>query len=302
MFLFNKLNSKRFVFCAWEDNPNRIPQFRSASNISKPYEMNIKRNDFSEISFSLSQYSQFKNIWSMVIKQLSSILIEISPNINQKLFIIAKLQYADGTYKSLGSSCKVSINPQFIKLYLSHIQTILSRRSNDYNVNNEQVVRIVFNFFFINPKFKEDKLAKWADLNSLDQQVKEMNLIPFKISNQLILKLPANNNYSSWGTVNSESDVNLVISLSFMATLLVWNKVTNVVTINDVSFTDEISPDGILIRTFSNNIKVYFKDGKVVLKNPSWVEYFKCIIISPSIPVVVVSGISESITWLDENF
>jgi len=79
MFAYNLKNIQRSVFCAWDDNPNRRPKFRTVSNISKPYEMNIKRNDFSEINFSLSQYSQFKNIWAMVIKQLYSILMQNTP-------------------------------------------------------------------------------------------------------------------------------------------------------------------------------------------------------------------------------
>ena len=237
--------------------------------------MKIERNGFSEISFPLTKYLHFKNIWLMIITKLTEVLVDISPkgSKTKKVFIITKIQYTDGSYKSIGQSVKLTLDSQFIHLLLKYIQNILSLRSNDYNVKEAQVNRIIFNFFFINPKFKEDKLTSWLDLNDFDNKVKDMNLNPFKISNKLILKLPTNNDYSSWGTVLTQSSVNLVVKLAYMPSILAWNKETNIVSINDVSFTDSITPEGV---TFSNGTKVYIREGKIVLiTRPIKTEYIQ---------------------------
>lgn len=81
-------------------------------------------------------------------------------------------------------------------------------------------------------------------------------------------------NYASWGTVSSESDINLVVEVKNILKhkcLLEFNKLTNQVKISgfEHSFKDSINIEGYLVRSFSDGTTFYIKNENIILKTKS---------------------------------
>uniref|UniRef100_A0A896Z1E1 Probable DNA polymerase n=1 Tax=Coniophora olivacea TaxID=85977 RepID=A0A896Z1E1_9AGAM len=147
---------------------------------------------------------------------------------------------------------------------------VLSLKSNAYNIESAGVVKIVFNFFWItkNNNIPDDK---WQDLNRTFALSNEV--LTFNIGKEHI-PLPSNRNYASWGTVSTQSDVNLIVTLENIQkqyVMLEWNKLTKKVTISGFphTFTDSFLPDGILRRSFSDGTTFYIKNDSIILKTKS---------------------------------
>lgn len=249
------------------DRRNNYHTEAQPSHLTNPKPVVIlSKRGFSEITFKLSDFLPAHN----VIIKIVSILADYLKSLNKgdKYVIIARFIYADGSIRTLHKTQRVTLNSNFIQLYFSFLTNVLSLKSNDYNIDNNEVTHVTFNFFYLNPNlaFKVNG-DRWQDLNATFAS--SPDVAQFSIDKNAI-SLPLNMDYSSWGTISTQSDLHMVVKLERMQNYLAfleWNKETNIVSISGFphTFTDSIQ-DNLLKRSFSDGTVFYIREGTIVLK------------------------------------
>uniref|UniRef100_A0A896Z909 DNA polymerase n=1 Tax=Coniophora puteana TaxID=80637 RepID=A0A896Z909_9AGAM len=244
---------------------NNLAMKSSATVASSP-DIFLTNKGFSEISFKVANYAVTgRGLLVAIINDLYEVLKSL--NKGNKYVIITRFEYADGSVKSLHNSVRVALNDLFVSLFFHFLIDVLSLKSNNYSLESSPIVKITFNFIWLNDTNKIPD-HKWQDLNRSFALSSEVILM--KIGNYN-LSLPANNRYPTWRSTVTESDTALVVrveNIQKQHVLLVWNKETNIIELSGFAhtFVDNLQTDGHLRRTFSDGTIFYIKDGKIVLK------------------------------------
>lgn len=225
--------------------------------MNKPIKFNhiIKKDNFSIVSFEVHSKALENNLINKTVNQLFDILYDKVEK-DRKYLIVVKLQYENGTYKTLGTGKSVSCSN--LTSYVNSLNSLLALKGGDYV--NLVVKNLIFNYFLIDKDREIHYTKPWSIIlnNSNKYELFELDKVQHY--------LPVNRNYLTWGIIMSEGpDVNIISGPSgevyriFKDKVEIYKGMQLVDTFVDSDFNEEIWMRKIGNHTF------YIKDNKIVL-------------------------------------
>lgn len=209
---------------------------------------------------------------------------------DQKVFLISKYQYSDGSYRSLHKGYLININQSNLDRLNEHISNILDSKSNDYDISRSSVpiTNLVCDFFIL-PKGKDSQLLTLETATDYLSKFSKTKLDKFTVKESSFF-LPLDMNYLNWGKVSLDKDSMLIIKVDFNKQLgyVFVDKITKEVeyncNTNIIKFSDQVYNNEIFIRKFEDGTKFYIRDNQIILKiKPLKTEFIEKIAVSKSI-------------------
>ena len=150
----------------------------------------IKNQGFSKITFAVGNTIFENDFLSLAINELFKFLYASTIS-SRKFFLIVRLQFENGSFKTLGKG--VIVDNTQLSQYILYISNLISMRGNEYK---ESVIdNLIFDYFLIDKDREKYYTKNWVTLKEENTKYALFELD--KVNHYL----PSNRDYLSWGNV-----------------------------------------------------------------------------------------------------